>query len=73
MAETANPFPTIDRVAVDPATIAGFASDSEFVGLAFELLRETASYVCVAACTLGPEPAWNRDQAAVAVNEPVCT
>ena len=36
--------------------------------LASELLREVASYVCVAACTLGQAPTWARDQAAVGGN-----
>jgi hypothetical protein len=61
-------FPPIERVVVEPTTIAGYTRESQFLGLPFELLREVASYVCVAACTLGPEPTWNRDQAAVGGN-----
>jgi hypothetical protein len=36
--------------------------------LATELLREVASYICIAACTLGENPKWTRDQAAVGGN-----
>jgi len=36
--------------------------------LASELLREVASYVCVAACTMGSKPVWDRDHAAVGGN-----
>ncbi|KGW22140.1 DUF5677 domain-containing protein [Burkholderia pseudomallei] len=63
-----NPFPPIERIEVDPATIGGYTRESQFVELAFNLLREVASYVCIAACTLGPAPAWNRDQAAIGGN-----
>jgi hypothetical protein len=36
--------------------------------LASELLREVASYTCVAASTTGSKPVWDRDQAAVGGN-----
>jgi len=68
MSATEGLFPSIDRIEVDPAAIKGYTRESQFVGLAFNLLREAASYVCVAACTLGSEPTWNRDQAAVGGN-----
>lgn len=68
MSATEGLFPSIDRIAVEPAAIKGYTRESQFVGLAFNLLREAASYVCVAACTLGSEPTWNREQAALGGN-----
>ncbi len=68
MSESKTAFPTIDEVAVDPAEMAGYTREWDFMVLASELLREATSYVCVAACTLGPAPAWTRDQAAVGGN-----
>jgi hypothetical protein len=68
MAASKRSFPTVERVAVDPKTIAAFAQEWDFVVLASELLREVTSYVTVAACTLGAAPAWSRDQAAVGGN-----
>jgi hypothetical protein len=68
MTATKGPFPAIERVTVDPVSIAAFSREWDFMILASELLREVASYVTVAACTLGPAPAWTRDQAAVGGN-----
>ena len=62
------PFPTIERVDVDPVAIAAYTREWDFMVLGSELLREVASYVCVAACTLGQAPTWARDQAAVGGN-----
>ena len=53
---------------VDPVAIAAYTREWDFMVLASELLREVASYVCVAACTLGQAPTWARDQAAVGGN-----
>src|SRR3989442_14064536 len=57
-------FPVVQRVTVDPVAIASFTREWDFMVLASELLREVTSYVSVAACVLGPAPAWTRDQAA---------
>src|SRR5271165_5511348 len=65
MTEPEGPFPIIERVAVDPAAIAAYTREWDFMILASELLREVTSYVCMVACTLGPAPPWTRDQAAV--------
>jgi hypothetical protein len=58
----------IDRVEVDTAAIAGFTSEEQFTELAVRLMVESASYTCVAACTLGSKPVWDRNQAAVCGN-----
>jgi hypothetical protein len=68
MTASISPFPTIERVDVDQAAMAAYAREWDFTILASELLKEVTSYVCVAACTLGPSPAWTRDQAAVGGN-----
>jgi len=61
-------FPSIERVVVDPTQIAAFTNEEDFMELAFNLLREVTSYTGLAAGTLGPKPAWTRDQAAVGGN-----
>jgi hypothetical protein len=61
-------FPSVDRVAVDLDAIQSFTREEEFTALAFDLLREVTSYVTIAACVMGPEPQWNRDQAAIGGN-----
>ncbi|WP_316203352.1 DUF5677 domain-containing protein [Bradyrhizobium sp. SZCCHNS3051] len=61
-------FPVVERVNVDPAAVAAFSREWDFMILASELLREVTSYVSVAACTLGEAPTWTRDQAAVGGN-----
>jgi hypothetical protein len=58
----------VERVEVDPAKIATFATEQEFVGLAVSLMIELASYSCIAATTLGPSQVWDRDHAAVGGN-----
>jgi Family of unknown function (DUF5677) len=58
----------IDPVEVDTEKIAAFATEDEFTAMAVALMVETASYACVAACTLGTEPVWKRDRAAVCGN-----
>jgi uncharacterized protein DUF5677 len=68
MSASQGPLPAIERVTVDPAALSAFTREWDFMVLASELLREVTSYVCVAACTLGPAPAWTRDQAAVGGN-----
>jgi len=45
-----------------------FTSESDFMNLAFNLVREATSYLAVAASTLGPKPVWSRDQAVVGGN-----
>jgi hypothetical protein len=61
-------LPEIERVAVDPEEIAKFNSESEFVKLAVNLMVETTSYVCVGACTMGADPFWDRNHAAICGN-----
>lgn len=68
MAASKMPFPAIERVTVDPVQVATFKNEDNFMELAFGLLREVASYIAVAASTLGPKPVWTRDQAAVGGN-----
>src|ERR1700686_1128345 len=61
-------FPEIDRTNIDPAQLATLSLESEFMGLSVDLMREVASYTCVAACTLGTGPTWDRNRAAVGGN-----
>lgn len=68
MPASREPLPAVERVTVDPAAIAGFTREWDFMVLASELLREVTSYVSVAACVLGSASAWTRDQAAVGGN-----
>ena len=60
--------PEVKRVEVNPAVIAAFSRESDFTGLAVDLLVETATYCCIAAGTLGQRTSWDRDTAAVAGN-----
>jgi hypothetical protein len=68
MSATEGPYPTVNRVNVDPAEVANYRSESQYVALSSRLLKEVASYVCLAACTMGTNPGWSRDQAAVGGN-----
>ena len=61
-------LPEIERVAVDIEEISKFTQEDEFTELAVRLMIETASYVCVAACTMGTKPVWDRDRAAICGN-----
>jgi hypothetical protein len=61
-------FPSVDRVPVELDSVQAFTREEEFTALAFDLLREVASYVTIAACVMGQEPKWSRDQAAVGGN-----
>jgi hypothetical protein len=63
-----NALEDVERVEIDPATIATFTTEEEFVSLAVSLMVEVASYSCIAAATLGPSPVWDRDHAAVGGN-----
>jgi Family of unknown function (DUF5677) len=67
MAEEFGP-PVVERVEVDQDKIAKFEDENAFTGLAVNLMIETASYTCVAACTMGDKPEWDRDHAAVCGN-----
>ncbi len=58
----------IEIVPVDPEHVRKFTGEDEFMELSVRLLVETASYVCVAACTLGKSSSWDRDHAAVGGN-----
>jgi hypothetical protein len=68
MSATEGPYPTVNRVNVDPAEVANYRSESQYVVLSSRLLKEVASYVCLAACTMGTKAGWSRDQAAVGGN-----
>lgn len=68
MDELADHLSDIKRVAIDPDEIGKFTSEQQFMKLAVDLMVETGSYVCVAACTLGKKTVWNRDQAAIGGN-----
>jgi hypothetical protein len=64
MAETQKgQFPPIDKVEINENEIAQFTKEHEYTSLSFELLREVAGYVCIAANIMGPSPTWDRDQA----------
>ena len=58
----------IKRVPINIEEIANFDNEDEFTGLAVDLMVETGSYVCVASCTMGTKPMWDRDRAAVCGN-----
>lgn len=60
--------PEIERVEVRQEALTSFKTESEFTSLAVSLMVETASYCCVAAGTLGADPTWDRDKAAVGGN-----
>src|ERR687894_609197 len=61
-------FPEIARTTVDPEKLKGFSREAEFLALSFDLLRETSSYVCIAACIMGTAPTWTRNQAVIGGN-----
>jgi hypothetical protein len=52
-------------VEVDPRRLSKYESEPDFLSLAFDLLREAASYVCIAANVVGPGGLWTRDQAVI--------
>lgn len=58
----------IDAFNVSPEVLANCSSEDEYVGFAVSLLVETGSYCCVAANTLGDQPKWDRDKAAIGGN-----
>lgn len=61
-------LPKIERVAVDAEELAHFSHEEDFTELAVRLMIETGSWVCVAACTMGTKPVWDRDHAAICGN-----
>jgi hypothetical protein len=61
-------LPDIERVAVDEIALASFTREDDFTGLAVSLMVETSSWACVAACTMGTNPTWDRDHAAICGN-----
>ena len=65
---TAENLPKIDKVVVSPDEMAKFKREDDFTGLAVDLMIKTASYVCVAANTMGAKPIWDRNQAAICGN-----
>ena len=65
---TAENLPEIERVEVHSEEMSKFKNEDDFTGLAVSLLVETGSYVCVAASTMGTEPVWDRDRAAICGN-----
>ena len=58
----------IEAVPIDPEEIRKFVGEDQFMELSVRLLVETASYVRIAACTLGSSSSWDRDHAAVGGN-----
>lgn len=59
-------MPEIDRVVIDADVLQQFTREDDFTGVAVELLKEAASYVCLAASILpGDTRSWTRDQAIV--------
>lgn len=66
--EKASPFPVIDRVDVSPERIASFKSERDYVGLGLDLMIEAGSYITIAACILGSDGTWTRDQAVIGGN-----
>ena len=65
---SAENLPEIERVVVRSDEMANFKREDDFTGLAVSLMIETASYVCVAANTMGTSPVWDRNQAAIGGN-----
>lgn len=56
--------PSIERIDVQIDTLRAYRDEEDFTALSVDLLRETASHVCVAACLLpGDTKAWSRNQA----------
>lgn len=54
----------IDRTRVEGIELASFTRENQHFGVAFNLFREAASYVCVLAnITVGPTQTWNVEQA----------
>lgn len=61
-------LPEIKRIDVNLETLAKFVRDDEFTGLAVDLMVETGQWSCIAASTMGDDPAWDRDHAAICGN-----
>jgi hypothetical protein len=55
-------------VNVNEDELAASTDEDDFVQVAFHLMRELTSYVCVTACLMGTFPTWNRDQAVIGGN-----
>lgn len=54
----------IEKTRVEGSELASFTRESQHFGVAFNLFREAASYVCVLAnVTVGPTQSWNVEQA----------
>lgn len=68
MSSDGGPFPSVDCVSVDLDAVRAFTREEDFTALAFDLLKEVAHYVTIAACVMGPEPTWTRDLATVGGN-----
>jgi hypothetical protein len=58
-------FPEVQQTEIDDERIAGFTTEWDHMSVAVDLLREVASYACIAACIMGEQPTWSRDQAMV--------
>jgi len=61
-------FPDVTRTPVDADALSRYTSERQFTALAHDLLREAASYVCLASCIMGEQPTWNRNQAIIGGN-----
>lgn len=62
------PFPEINKTTVTPEVLGKFTRESDFVWIAVDLLKESASYVCIGANILGENPSWDRNQAIIGGN-----
>ena len=61
-------FPDIDKTMVTPEVIETFTNEWDYVWIAVELLKESASYVCIGANILGEKPSWDRNHAIIGGN-----
>jgi hypothetical protein len=64
--ENSASLPDIKRIEVSAETLGGYTHEEDFTALAFDLLREVTSHVCVAASLLpGDKKAWSRNEAII--------
>ena len=61
-------MPDIPRVEINPDAIRAFTTNSDFMWLAVELLKEVAAYTCNAAGLTDETGTWSRDEAVVGGN-----
>jgi hypothetical protein len=68
LTENQEGFPEIKRVEINRETLAAATKERPFLDLAFNLLIEAGSYVCIGACIMGPSPTWDRHRSIVGGN-----